>query len=505
MTDKHEHKTCGCSHGHGHENKTCGCGHDHEHEHEKCGCTCGCDGKGGGLSLWIRAGMTGACWIGGHAIFHNWVKILLFSVALFIIGYDVLWSAIKGVVKGKVFGETLLMTIAAVAAAVIGEWHEAIAVLLLFQIGEALQGYCTKKTENRVLSLVSLNVDTAVLIADGEAREVAAQSVTVGSIVEVRAGAKVPLDGVVQEGESTLDTSMLTGESLPVFVKRGDKIYGGSINGGGRLLVRTTAAFSDGAAQKILSMVQSAAGRKAKSQKFITAFARIYTPVVCFAAICLAFLPLAFGQSIQVWGRRALVFLVSSCPCALVISVPLAYFAGIGKAAANGVLVKGGTQLDALAKMRAIATDKTGTLTDGRMQVLRVQGEDERQTIALAAAVERYSDHPLARAICEFAKGIALPDVHSTEERAGQGMVATYRGKTLVVGSRRLLASHGIRVEDGDGTTVHFALGDVCVGAIVLGDRAKEGAKEALAAFVRAGDAVLLKASHGMHLEAVLA
>lgn len=470
------------------KNHDCHCGHHHkQHEHD-CGCGCGhFHGKGVGIVLLVRALCTAVCWILGALVFDGWVKIVLLSVALVVIGYDVLYGAVKGILKGKVFGETLLMTIAAVAAAIIGEWHEAIAVMLLYQIGEALQGFSTQKTKDRVLALVSLSADTALLFDGNKVTEVPAKSVAVGSLIEIRAGAKVPLDGVVQSGESTLDTSSLTGESLPVFVKEGDQVLSGSVNGDGKLIVRTTQAFEGGTAQKILAMVQSAANRKAKSQKFITAFARVYTPVVCLAAVLIAFLPMAFGQSLATWGRRALVFLVSSCPCALVISVPLAYFAGIGKAAACGVLVKGGTQLDALAKIRAIATDKTGTLTSGNLQVSAVTGQDPEVTLSLAAAVERHSNHPLARAIDQRAEAIDLPEVMDVTEKAGRGMTAMVGDKKLIVGSRTFLQESGVTAMDEEGTTVHVALDGKYVGAVVFCDEVKTEAKIALAQFKRQG------------------
>ena len=430
--------------------------------------------------------------------------LLLFLVPYSIIGYDILLRAARNIVRGQVFDENFLMTIATVGAFVIGEYHEAVFVMLFYQVGELFQSIAVGKSRNSIKSLLSIRADTAFIEnANGELEEKPCEDISVGDVICVKAGGKIPLDGVIVEGRTTVNTVALTGESLPREADVGDEIYSGCINESGFIKVRVSKPFAESTVSRILSLVESSTANKSKSEEFITKFARFYTPFVVIAATLLAILPpifLGIGNFAvwQEWIYRAMTFLVISCPCALVISVPLSYFGGIGSASRRGILVKGSNYLDALAKCDTVVFDKTGTLTEGQFSVAETicaEGVDKRELLYLAACAEKYSTHPIARSIVAFyeAEYLATSDnADKSEEIPGRGISAIIGEKRLLVGNKTLLADSGVTVREDNqrdeiGVHVYVAKDGKYLGKIVLTDKEKPHAKDALVSLRSAG------------------
>jgi len=421
----------------------------------------------------------------------GWVRLLCFLVPYLIAGYETLREAAEGILRGEVFGEEFLMSVATLGALALGEYPEAVAVMLLFRVGELLEDMAGDRARDSISALMDIRPDYANLTLDGEIRRVTPDCVAVGDRILVKPGEKLPLDGVVISGESTLDTAALTGEALPRAVRPGDTVLSGCVNGGGALTVEVTKPFGEATVTKILALVESASEKKSRSESFIHRFAARYTPAVCLAAAVLAVVPSLMTGNWGMWIRRALIFLVVSCPCALVISVPLTYFCGIGGLSRRGILVKGGSHLDDLSRAEIVVFDKTGTLTEGRFAVteLRPRSCGAGELLRLAAAADRYSDHPVAAALRAAAGEADLPVPSETEELPGRGVRAAAEGRTVLVGNARLMAENGIAYETSDlpGTHVHVAADGVYLGCILVSDRLKAGAGEAIAVLKKIG------------------
>nr|WP_319422483.1 heavy metal translocating P-type ATPase [Pleurocapsa sp. FMAR1] len=415
--------------------------------------------------------------------------------AYLISGWSVLTSAGRNILRGQIFDENFLMTIATIGAIAIHEIPEAVAVMLFFQVGEMFQGFAVGRSRRSIKSLLEVRPDTANLKLDGEIREVAPEKVEVGDIIIIKPGEKVPLDGEILAGNSQVDTSALTGESIPRTVREGETILAGAINQTGSLTVRVTKLFAESSIAKILDLVENASSKKAPTEQFITRFARYYTPVVVFLSLAVAILPplLIPGESSELWVYRALVLLVISCPCGLVISIPLGYFGGVGGAAKRGILVKGSTFLDTLTDVKTVIFDKTGTLTEGVFQVTQItpyNGYSEKELLTLAALAESQSNHPVARSIVEAYDGaIADSDVTDYEEIPGHGIRAKVQGKSVLAGNDRLLHREHIEHDtcNVEGTVVHLAIDKKYAGYILIADRIKEDASRAIARLKKAG------------------
>ncbi len=425
-------------------------------------------------------------------------RFLLFLPAYFTIGWDVLWKALKNIAHGQVFDENFLMALATVGAFCTGffgegEYPEAVFVMLFYQVGELFQGYAVGKSRKSISELMDIRPDYANIQRDGKLLQVDPEEVAVGDTIIVKAGERVPLDGVVLEGSSDLNTAALTGESLPRRVEPGDDVVSGCVNQSGLLQVRVTKAFGESTVSKILDLVENSSAKKAKLENFITKFARYYTPVVVIGAVLLAVLPpLVTGGSWTEWISRALMFLVVSCPCALVVSVPLSFFGGIGGASRNGVLVKGGNYLEVLSHAEIVVFDKTGTLTKGVFNVTAVHPDEysESGLLEIAALAESYSDHPISRSLKE-AYGLELDAarVSDVQELAGRGVQAKVDGKTVCAGNDKLMEEIGVKWHPCHriGTTVHVAVDGKYAGHIVISDELKPDAKEAIASLKAQG------------------
>ena len=411
-----------------------------------------------------------------------------------IIGWDVLWRAIRNIKNGQVFDENFLMAVATVGAFGCGEYPEAVAVMLFYQVGELFQSVAVDRSRKSIAALMDIRPDYANIERDGELVQVDPEEVAVGDTIIVKAGERVPLDGTVLEGTSSLDTAALTGESLPRDVQAGDEVVSGCVNLTGLLHVKVNKPFGESTVAKILDLVENSSSKKAKAENFITKFARYYTPTVVFAALALAVLPplLGLGPWLM-WVQRALNFLVVSCPCALVISIPLSFFGGIGGASKQGILVKGGNYLEALAKADIVVFDKTGTLTKGTFEVTAVhpQQVSEGELLELAALAERFSDHPISRSIQAACQTSPAPSrVADAKEIAGHGIQAVVDGKTVLAGNQKLMDQFHIPFEYAChqvGTIIHVAVDGVYLGHIVISDQVKEGAKETLRDLKAAG------------------
>ena len=419
----------------------------------------------------------------------GWNKIVLFVIYLvpyLVIGYDIVYKAARNISHGQVFDENFLMMIATFGAFGVGEYSEAVAVMLFYQVGELFQGYAVGKSRQSISDMMDICPEYANIEEDGVLKQVDPDDVEIGTEIVIKAGERVPLDGVVVSGTSFVDTSALTGESVPREVTEGSEIISGCVNGSGLLKVRTTKEFDDSTVAKILELVENASSKKAKVENFITRFAKYYTPVVTIGAVILAILPpLIIGGGWAEWIQRACIFLVISCPCALVISVPLGFFGGIGAASKIGVLVKGSNYLEAVAEMTTIVFDKTGTLTKGEFKVTDVITENgsKEELIELAALGEGYSNHPIANSIREaYGKELDLNRVTNTEEIAGHGIKAVIDGKTVLLGNEKLMKSESIFYTSckSMGTVVYVACNGVFEGAVVISDTIKDGAKEAI-------------------------
>ena len=424
-------------------------------------------------------------------------RFVLFLPAYFVIGWDVLWKAARNIAHGQVFDENFLMALATVGAFCTGffgegEYPEAVFVMLFYQVGELFQGYAVGKSRKSIASLMDIRPDYANVERDGQLTQVDPEEVAVGDTITVKAGERVPLDGVVLEGSSLVNTSALTGESVPRQVQPGDDVISGCVNQSGLLRVRVTKPFGESTVQKILDLVENSSSKKAKAENFITKFARYYTPIVVFCALALALVPPLFVGDWVGWVQKALIFLVVSCPCALVISVPLSFFGGIGGASRQGILVKGGNYLEVLANTEIVVFDKTGTLTKGVFNVTAIHPEEysESGLLEMAALAESYSDHPISRSLKEaWGQELDASRVGEVEELSGRGVRAQVDGKTVCAGNDKLMEDIGVKWHPCHhvGTTVHVAVEGKYTGHIVISDEVKPDAKEAIAALKAQG------------------
>ena len=418
----------------------------------------------------------------------------LYLAAYFTVGWDVLWRAVRNIKNGQVFDENFLMAVATVGAVGCGELAEGVAVMLFYQVGELFQSVAVDRSRKSISSLMDIRPDYANVEREGRLAQVDPEAVGVGDTIVIKAGERVPLDGTVLDGTSNLDTAALTGESLPRSVKPGDEVISGCVNLSGLLHVKVSKPYGESTVAKILDLVENSAAKKAKAENFITKFARYYTPAVVFAALALAILPplLGFGAWMD-WLQRALTFLVVSCPCALVISIPLSFFGGIGGASRQGILVKGGNYLEALAAAGTVVFDKTGTLTRGNFEVtvIHPQEMDEKELLECAALAERSSDHPIAQSILRACKELpALDRISASEEIAGHGMHVTVDGREIYAGNARLMDKIGVPITlncKHDGTIIHVAVDGRYMGHIVISDQIKPEAAQALKALKAAG------------------
>ena len=434
----------------------------------------------------------------------GWLRLGLYLVTYLVIGYDILKKAGQGIANGRVFDENFLMAVATVGAFALaiyeksGDYNEAIAVMLFYQVGELFQSYAVGKSRKNISALMDIRPDYANIEQDGKLVQVDPDEVAVGTVIVVQPGEKAPIDGVVVEGSSTLNTSALTGESLPRDVHEGDEIISGCINMTGVLKIRTTKAFGESTVSKILELVENSSSRKSRSEDFIAKFARIYTPVVCYSALALAVLPpvirLAGGMDGQweQWIYRALTFLVTSCPCALVVSIPLSFFAGIGGASHEGILIKGSNYLETLSQVRTVVFDKTGTLTRGVFEVTAVHHSDmdEQKLLEYAALAECASSHPISKSLQRaYGKAIDRSRVTDIQELSGHGVTAVVDGHPVAAGNSKLMEQLGIPYHDchSVGTIIHMAVDGQYAGHIVISDVVKPHAKEAVEALHKAG------------------
>ena len=504
MSHEHHHHEC-CEHEHEHHLE-----HHHEHEHEHHHHEHSLKKQ---LSLIVITAilLVIAVLIEKNLSLSLWQLLLVYLVPYLLIGHDTLKEALEGLMHGDIFNEHFLMSIATIGALCIGflpgaetEFPEAVFVMLFFQVGELFEGYAEGKSRDSIAHLMDIRPDVAHLEETGrqgdrsssarflpegrkkELQDISPEAVEVGSIIVIRPGEKVPLDGIVVEGSTSLNTIALTGESLPREISVGDEVISGCVNLSGVIRVRTTKAFGESTVSKILSLVENAGENKSKSEAFITRFARIYTPIVVFAAVALAIIPTLFGGALATWLYRALMFLVVSCPCALVISVPLTFFGGIGGASRKGILIKGASYMDVLAKLHTVVFDKTGTLTHGQFAVTAVHPEacNERQLLHLAAHVEHYSTHPIGAALRDAFPEEATDgcEVSEVEEVAGHGIRARVGGKTVCVGNTKMMDAVGAKWHDCHhvGTIIHVAIDGQYAGHIVINDKIKDDSAEAI-------------------------
>lgn len=483
-----------CHHEHEHEHEH---HHEHHHHHHDHGEE---EGHGRLIKILASAVLLGiAVLIEKNTAWTTWQYLLLFLVPYLIVGWDTLKEAAEGLVHGEALSEDFLMSVATLGALAIGfmpgaetQFPEAVFVMLFFQVGELFEEMAEGRSRKSIAHLMDLRPDIAHVERGGKLQDVKPEDVTPGEILLVQPGEKVPMDGVVIEGHSSLDTVALTGESVPRSVREGDEILSGCVNQSGVLKVKTTKAFGESTAAKILNLVENAAASKSRSEGFITRFARIYTPIVVALAVLVAVVPGLITGEWSTWIYRGLMFLVVSCPCALVISVPLTFFGGLGGASRKGILIKGSNYMDQLAKLRTVVFDKTGTLTEGVFEVTAVHPEviGETELLHLAAHVERHSTHPIAQALRN-----AYPDeqdscsVEGIEETAGHGIIATVNGRKVAVGNSKLMEKVGAEWHPchHSGTIIHVAIDGQYAGHIVISDRIKEDAAEGIEALKREG------------------
>ena len=415
----------------------------------------------------------------------GWQRLLLFLVPYAVVGFDVVWGAVRNILRGQVFDEKFLMALATVGAFATGEHLEAVAVMLFYQIGELFQSIAVGKSRKSIAALMDIRPDRAVVLRGGEEIEVFPEEVSVGQIILVRPGEKIPLDGVILEGVSALDTAALTGESLPRDCAAGDEVLSGSVNLSGVLKIEVQKPYDQSTVSKILGLVENSAIKKARAERFITRFAKYYTPCVVLGAVLLAVLPPLFIGQWSEWIHRALIFLVVSCPCALVISVPLSFFGGIGGASRKGILIKGGTDLEALSKVKTIVFDKTGTLTCGTFSVAEICpiGMGKEKLLEYAALAESHSNHPIAESVCRaWGKALDASRITDQQELPGKGIQATVDGRRVLAGNEKLMHSAKIEIPfcKGNGTVVHIAIDSDYAGYILILDEIKKGAAEAI-------------------------
>ena len=452
------------------------------------------------------------------AVFEGWKLLFLYLIPYFVIGWDILYKAVRNIKNGQIFDENFLMAVATIGAFGVNEYSEAVAVMLFYQVGELFQSYAVNRSRQSITDLMDICPEYANIEEDGQLKQVDPDDVEVGDIIVIKPGEKIPLDGKVVFGESMVDTSALTGESVPRTVKEGDDLVSGCVNGNGLLRAEVTKEFDDSTVAKILELVENASSKKAHVENFITRFARYYTPAVVISAVVLAVIPPLFaGQSWAEWVRRACTFLVISCPCALVISVPMSFFSGIGAASKKGVLVKGSNYLEIMSKLHTVVFDKTGTLTKGEFKVARIYSADEeadtagngenesgesaengtdprsekqRKVLELAALAESYSDHPISRSIRDaWGKKLDQSRVSDAQEISGHGVKVKIDGKMVLAGNGKLMDEKGISYTECDsiGTVVYVAEDGRFQGSIVIADGIKDGVKDAIQRLKRAG------------------
>lgn len=484
------HSGCGCNHKHDHN-------HGHSHEHSHCHAHDGLKGKV------VLIGTTILLLVGAALIEHfmnltTWQLLLIYLVPYLLIGHDTLKEAAEGIMKGDMFNEDFLMSVATIGALAIGflpgsdtEFMEAVFVMLFFQIGELFEGYAEGRSRDSISHLMEIKPDVANVERNGDLLQISPEEVAIGETIVVRPGEKVPLDGKVIEGQSALNTIAITGESMPRQITEGNEVISGCINISGVIKVQTTKTFGESTVSKIINLVENANENKSKSESFISRFAHVYTPIVVFLAVALAFVPPIFSaagyaESFPLWLNRALIFLVVSCPCALVISVPLTFFGGIGGASRNGILIKGSNYMDALANLSTVVFDKTGTLTHGQFEVDAIHPEnyDAHELLHMAAHVEHFTTHPIGAALRdafpnEATDGCTITEV---EEIAGQGIRAKVGNHTVCVGNTKMMDSIGAKWHNCHkvGTIIHIAIDGIYAGHIIINDKIKEDSKEAI-------------------------
>ncbi len=498
----HEHSES-CCHDHAHEHgESCACGHDHEHSAFDVSCGCGHDhghshgAEGGDKRFFIQFGIGLALFAGGFLCPIESLSPFVFLASYLVFGAETLLRAAKNILRGQIFDENFLMSVATIGAFAIGEYPEGVTVMLLYQIGEYFQGRAMDKSRKSIKDLMSLVPETARVWRVGEWLTVNPKVVTENEIIQVLPGERIPLDGVIIDGAGSLDTSGLTGESVPRDVTAGDSVLGGSINLNGALEIRVTAPYAKGTAAKILETMEHAAAAKAPTEAFITRFSKVYTPIVVMIAVALAVLPpLVLGGDFAEWLRRALVFLVISCPCALVISVPLTFFAGIGQQSKKGVLVKSGTAIQNLARVDTVVFDKTGTLTMGAFRVEEIHasaGVANDTLLKAAFALENLSNHPIALSVVAYCKenGISVDSITDFAEIPGMGLSGVVGGKRILAGNERLMIENNVNmtpVDAGYGTVLYVASDKRYLGALVLADQIKPTTSKAIDALKSVG------------------
>lgn len=481
------HSGCGCNHKHDHNH-----GHSHSHAHD------------GLKSKVVLIGTTILLLVGAALIEHfmnlaTWQLLLIYLVPYLLIGHDTLKEAAEGIMKGDMFNEDFLMSVATIGALAIGflpgsdnEFMEAVFVMLFFQIGELFEGYAEGRSRDSISHLMEIKPDIANVERNGNTMQVSPEEVAIGETIVVRPGEKVPLDGKVIEGQSALNTIAITGESMPRQITEGNEVISGCINISGVIKVQTTKTFGESTVSKIINLVENANENKSKSESFISRFAHVYTPIVVFLAVALALVPpifsaASYAESFPLWLNRALIFLVVSCPCALVISVPLTFFGGIGGASRNGILIKGSNYMDALANLSTVVFDKTGTLTHGQFEVEAIHPEnyDAQELLHMAAHVEHFTTHPIGAALRDAFPNEATDgcEITEVEEIAGQGIRAKVGNHTVCVGNTKMMDSIGAKWHNCHkvGTIIHIAIDGIYAGHIIINDKIKEDSKEAIA------------------------
>ena len=481
------HSGCGCNHKHDHNH-----GHSHSHAHD------------GLKSKVVLIGTTILLLVGAALIEHfmnlaTWQLLLIYLVPYLLIGHDTLKEAAEGIMKGDMFNEDFLMSVATIGALAIGflpgsdnEFMEAVFVMLFFQIGELFEGYAEGRSRDSISHLMEIKPDIANVERNGKTMQVSPEDVAIGETIVVRPGEKIPLDGKVIEGQSALNTIAITGESMPRQITEGNEVISGCINISGVIKVQTTKTFGESTVSKIINLVENANENKSKSESFISRFAHVYTPIVVFLAVALALVPpifsaASYAESFPLWLNRALIFLVVSCPCALVISVPLTFFGGIGGASRNGILIKGSNYMDALANLSTVVFDKTGTLTHGQFEVEAIHPEnyDAQELLHMAAHVEHFTTHPIGAALRDAFPNEATDgcEITEVEEIAGQGIRAKVGNHTVCVGNTKMMDSIGAKWHNCHkvGTIIHIAIDGIYAGHIIINDKIKEDSKEAIA------------------------